>query len=214
MARLSVLFDKLEPAIRERIARDALKKWSRTVVSAARGFAYPKAVRTKRQLFAKIKRYKHVIWCGIGVRSEKVRYSKPEQRLGRKSPLVGWKSHFMEVGWHAWPKGTGGTRQWLAERGRNDRIKAGDYVTKQVVVYRKGKPYISNRKERVRTLAEEVRGGPGKGWRRGLRGRKGAYLFQYAYHYLFKAAQVGRANAKPLIIDGIYDGIKTALRRA
>ena len=214
LARLAVAFDQIEPKVREKIARDALRKWGRTVVKAARSFAYPGAVRTKRQLFTKIKRYKHVLWCGVGVRSEKVRYSKPEQRLGRKSPLVGWKSHFMEVGWHAFPRGVSGTQEWLRERNRNKGILAGSYTTRTITVFRNGKPHQRRIRERIRTLATEENGGPGKGWRRGIRQRKGRFMAEYATHYLFKAAQVGRANAKTMIVDSLNDAIRDVARTA
>lgn len=212
--RLSAAFDLIEPKIREQLARKALRKWGKTVVRSAVSFTKPSAVRTRQQITFKIKKYRHVLWCGVGVRSEKVRYSKPEQRLGRKSPFVGWKSHFFEVGWHAWPKGTTGTREWQEERVRNKRIGAGDYTVKEIIVYRNGKPHTRKIKEKRRRLAMEVMGGPGKGWRLGLRQRRGRFMAEYATHYLFKAAQIGKQNARPMIVESLHDAIREVSKAA
>lgn len=197
----------LDPNIRKKVAKDALRKWGRVVVKAAKGFAWKNAERTKRQLTLKVKSYKRAVWAGVGVKAEKVNTPR-ESRLGRLSPFVGWKSHFMEVGWHAWPKGVSGNTERRAEGARNIRIGEGNFTTKQITVYRNGKPHTRTIKERVRTLSRSsVTGGGGRGWKRGIRGRRGVFQSQYARHYLFKAASVGRQYLRVYLEESLADAV-------
>jgi len=192
---LTLALQKFEPALRKRIAKDALRPWGREVVKAARRFAWKNAERTKKQLTVKVKTYKRAVWAAVGVKAERVK-TPPAARLGRKSPFVGWKSHFMEVGWHAWPKGVSGNSERVKEIQRNIRIDAGEVATRKITVYRNGKPHVRTIRERKRTLSEGGSAGGGRGWRRGIRGRKGTFQSQYARHYLYKAGMVGRSGMR------------------
>ena len=84
------MLQSLEKKIADRIAKDALRKWGRQVVRAAKGFTHPASERTRRQITLKVKSYKRAVWAGVGVKTEKVR-NDPKSRLGRYSPFVGWK---------------------------------------------------------------------------------------------------------------------------
>jgi hypothetical protein len=79
---------------------------------------------------------------------------------------------------------------------RNIRIDAGEVATRKITVYRNGKPHVRTIKERKRTLSEGGSAGGGRGWRRGIRGRKGTFQSQYARHYLYKAGMVGRSGMR------------------
>lgn len=197
----------LDKKLRDEIAKKALRAWGKEVRRAARGFAWKNAERTKRQLFVKVKGYKSAVWCGVGVKTERRNKGKDAPK-GRNSPLVGWKAHFMEVGWHAWPKGRSGNTERRIEGARNIRIGEGNFTTKQITVYRNGKPHTRTIKERVRTLSRSSStGGGGRGWKRGIRGRLGVFQSQYARHYMFKAASVGRNIARRLIVASINDSV-------
>ena len=213
LAEVSAMLQDLDPKLRKQIAGKALRTWGREVRKAARTFAWKNAERTKKQLTVKVKSYKRAIWAGVGVKTEKVK-TPPSSRLGRKSPFVGWKSHFMEVGWHAWPKGVSGNQQRVQEIIRNREIDAGRGGTRQITVYRNGKPHTRTIKERKRTLSETGSAGGGRGWRRGIRGRKGTFQSQYARHYMFKAAAIGRRLAPTLIVEAIRTSITEAQRGA
>ena len=213
LAAVTAMLKDLDPKLRKQIAGKALRTWGREVRKAARTFAWKNAERTKKQLTVKVKSYKRAIWAGVGVKTEKVK-TPPAARLGRKSPFVGWKSHFMEVGWHAWPKGVSGNQQRVQEIIRNREIDAGRGGTRQITVYRNGKPHTRTIKEKKRTLSEGGSVGGGRGWRRGIRGRKGTFQSQYARHYLFKAATIGRNLAPKLIVEAIRDAITEVQRKA
>lgn len=211
MQRVFKMLREVDPKVRKKIASDSLRKWGREVRKAARGFAYKHADRTKKQLFTKVKTYKRAVWCAVGVKAEKVKNTRPEQRLGRYSPFVGWKAHFMEVGWHSWPKGRGGNATRVEQILRNKEIDEG---RGKVIKYKRtvnGKVITQATKERKRKVsASSSRGGGGRGWKRGLRGYRGVYQSQYARHYHFKAAGIGMQIAPRLIIEGIRLGIEAA----
>ena len=199
----------LDKGLRKKIAKEALRKWGRVTVKAARGFAWKNAERTKRQLTLKVKSYKRAVWAGVGVKTEQIKTPR-ESRLGRHSPFVGWKSHFMEVGWHAWPKGVSGNAERVQEIIRNKRIEAGEALTRQITVYRNGKPHVRTIKEKKRTLSDRGSAGGGRAWRRGVRGRKGVFQSQYARHYLFKAGMVGRSHLIAYLNQAASDAVRDA----
>lgn len=209
--RLEAVLQRFPQNLRKGIAKDALRPWAQAVRRAARGFAWKNAERTKKQLFYKVKTYKRAVWAAVGVRAEKVKNTKPEQRLGRYSPYVGWKSHFMEVGWHAFPKGKRGNDARREVGAKNLRIARGEAFTKQITVYRNGKPHTRTIKERASKISEmSASGGGGRGWRRGVRGYKGAFQSQYARHYLFKAAMVGKQIIRGLMNKAVGRAIVEA----
>ena len=198
--RLTLVLQRFPKNMRKGIAKDALRPWAQKVRKAARGFAWKNAERTKKQLFYKIKSYPKAVWAAVGVRAEKVKNVPAEQRLGRLSPFVGWKAHFMEVGWHAFPKGKRGNDARREVGAKNIRIARGEAFTKQITVYRKGKPHVRTIKERASKISEmSASGGGGRGWRRGVRGYKGSFQSQYARHYLFKASMVGKQIIRGLM---------------
>lgn len=208
VAKLTDRLGTLEKKLRNQIVKKALRAWGSEVRKAARQFAWRNAERTKRQLTVKVKQYKKAVWAAVGVKTQKVRTAPPEQRLGRTSPLVGWKAHFMEVGWHAWPKGRSGNTERRVEGARNLRIAQGEGAVKEITVYRKGKAHTRRIKERARTVsASSAAGGGGRGWRRGIRKRLGTYQSQYARHYMFKAHMVGKRIAPRLIVQSINDAV-------
>lgn len=198
--RLTLVLQRFPKNMRKGIAKDALRPWAQAVRKAARGFAWKNAERTKKQLFYKIKSYPKAVWAAVGVRAEKVKNVPAEQRLGRLSPFVGWKAHFMEVGWHAFPRGKKGNEARREVGMKAIRIQRGEAFTKQITVYRKGKPHIRTIKERASTVSKaSSTGGGGRGWRRGVRGYKGTFQSQYARHYLFKASMVGKQIMRGLM---------------
>lgn len=198
--RLNAVLQRFPKKVRTSIAKDALRPWAQQVRKSARAFAWRNAERTKKQLFYKVKTYRRAVWAAVGVRAETTKTPK-EARLGRLSPFVGWKSHFMEVGWHAFPKGKRGNDARREVGAKNLRIARGEAFTKQITVYRNGKPHIRTIKERASKVSKTSgTGGGGRGWRRGVRGYKGAFQSQYARHYLFKAAMVGKQ-----IISGLMN---------
>jgi hypothetical protein len=81
MRRVFGMLREVDPKIRKTIARKSLRDWGKQVRKAARQFAYRHADRTKQQLFYKVKAYKRAVWCAVGVRAEKVKNTRPEQRL-------------------------------------------------------------------------------------------------------------------------------------
>ena len=197
--RLTLVLQRFPKKMRAGIAKDALRPWAQKVRKAARGFAWKNAERTKKQLFYKVKTYKRAVWAAVGVRAETVKTPK-ESRLGRYSPYVGWKSHFMEVGWHAFPRGKKGNEARREVGMKAIRIQRGEAFTKQITVYRNGKPHVRTIKERASTVSKaSSTGGGGRGWRRGVRGYKGTFQSQYARHYLFKASMVGKQIIRGLM---------------
>lgn len=213
--RLNEFLQRFPKKMRAGIAKDALRPWAKAVRKAARGFAWKNAERTKKQLFYKVKAYKRAVWAAVGVRAEKVKNTKPEQRLGRHSPYVGWKSHFMEVGWHAFPRGKRGNEARREVGMKALRIQRGEAFTKQITVYRNGKPHVRTIKERASKISQaSSTGGGGRGWRLGVRGYKGTFQSQYARHYLFKAAMVGKQLIRGLMNRAIGQAIVDARRAA
>ena len=203
----------LEPKIRKKVAAKALRKWGQAVRKVARTNAWRNAERTKRQLTYKIKPYKHAVWCGVGVKTDKVRNPNDRGKIGRKSPFVGWKSHFMEVGWHAFPKGMSGNAERVKEIIRNRAIDEGrGGTTTYFRTLKSGKVIKQRTRARKRTLSAGGSAGGGRGWRKGIRNRKGVYQSQYARHYLFKAAQHGRSIAARVIGESIAEGIREIQR--
>jgi len=208
--RLNAVLQRFPKRMRKTIAKDALRPWAQAVRKAARSFAWKNAVRTKQQLSYKVKSYKKHVWAGVGVKTETIHTPK-EARLGRLSPFVGWKSHFMEVGWHAFPKGKRGNDARREVGAKNLRIARGEAFTKQITVYRNGKPHIRTIKERASKVSKTSgTGGGGRGWRRGVRGYKGAFQSQYARHYLFKAAMVGKQIIRGLMNKAVGRAIVEA----
>ena len=202
--RLSAALEQFPKNMRARIAKDALRPWAQQVRKSARAFAWKNAERTKKQLVYKVRSYPKAVWAAVGVQAEKVKNTPSSQRLGRLSPFVGWKSHFMEVGWHAFPKGKRGNDARREVGAKNMRVARGEAFTKQITVYRNGKPHIRTIKERASRISEmSASGGGGRGWRRGVRGYRGAFQSQYARHYLFKAAMVGKQIIRGLINNAV-----------
>lgn len=203
----------LDKGLRKKIAKEALRKWGRVTVKAAKGFAWKNAERTKRQLTLKVKSYRRAVWAGVGVKTEQIRTPR-ESRRGRYSPFVGWKSHFMEVGWHAFPKnyggfGQGGNVARNEVRQKNLRIQRGEAITKKITVYRNGKPHVRTIKERASTISRNNEASfGGRGWRRGVRGYKGVFQSQYARHYLFKAGMVGRSHLIAYLNQAASDAVR------
>lgn len=211
--RLNAVLQRFPRGVRKSIAKDALRPWAQAVRKAARSYAWRNAERTKKQLFYKIQSYPKAVWAAVGVRAEKVKNVPSEQRLGRLSPFVGWKAHLMEVGWHAFPKGKRGNDARREVGAKNLRIARGEAFTKQITVYRNGKPHVRTIKERASKISEmSASGGGGRGWRRGVRGYKGAFQSQYARHYLFKAAMVGRHIIRGLMNKAVGRAIVEARR--
>lgn len=197
----------LDKGLRKKIAKDALRKWGRVVVKAAKGFAWKNAERTKRQLTLKVKSYKRAVWAGVGVKTEQIKTPR-ESRLGRYSPFVGWKSHFMEVGWHAFPKGVGGNAARVQVILKNQRIERGEGLKRQIIAYRNGKPHVRTITERASKVSRSTAsGGGGRAWRRGIRNRKGAFQSQYARHYLYKAGMVGRSYLTAYLNEAARDAV-------
>ena len=210
--RLNAVLQRFPKKMRAGIAKDALRPWAKAVRKAARGFAWKNAERTKKQLFYKVKTYKRAVWAAVGVRTETVRTPKAA-RMGRYSQFVGWKSHFMEVGWHAFPKGKSGNTARREIGIRNMRIERGEALKRQITVYRNGKPHVRTIKERAITVSQaSSNGGGGRGWRRGVRGYKGTFQSQYARHYLFKAAMVGKQLIRGLMNKAVGRAIVEARR--
>lgn len=211
--RLEAVLRRFPKNLRKGIAKDALRPWAQAVRKAARGFAWKNAERTKKQLFYKVKTYKKAVWAAVGVKAEKVKNVRAEQRLGRYSPYVGWKSHFMEVGWHAFPRGKKGNEARREVGMKALRIQRGEAFTKQITVYRNGKPHVRTIKERASTVSKaSATGGGGRGWRRGVRGYKGTFQSQYARHYLFKAGMVGKQLIRGLMDKAVGKAIVEARR--
>lgn len=210
--RLNAVLLRFPKKMRAGIAKDALRPWAQRVRKAARQFAWRNAERTKKQLFYKVKTYRRAVWAAVGVRAETTKTPK-EARLGRLSPFVGWKSHFMEVGWHAFPKGKRGNDARREVGAKNLRIQQGQAFTKRITVYRNGKPHVRTIKERASRISEmSSTGGGGRGWRRGVRGYKGTFQSQYARHYLFKAAMVGKSIIRGLMNKAVGKAIVEARR--
>jgi len=215
MQKLGRQLESVEPKLRDEIAKKALREWGKAVRKAARANAWKNAERTKQQMTYKVKRYKRAVWAGVGVKTDKIDSKKKTTSAGRKSPYVGWKAHFMEVGWHAWPKGVRGNVERGVQMLRNRRIAAGEGATRQITVYRKGKPHVRTITERARTLSRDGTGpGGGRGWRKGVRGRLGRFLTKYARHYMWRAAQVGRQLATNKVVPSINDALRSAARTA
>jgi len=203
----------VDKKLRKKIAAKALRKWGQAVRKVARANAWRNADRTKRQLTYKIRPYKRAIWCAVGVKTDKVRNPNDRGRIGRNSPFVGWKSHFMEVGWHAFPKGVGGNRERVKEIIRNRAIDEGrGGTTTYFRTLKSGKVIRQSTRARKRTLSAGGSFGGGRGWRKGLRGRKGVYQSQYARHYIWKASQHGRSIAARVIGESIAEGIREIQR--
>lgn len=199
----------LEPKLKNNIAKRALRDWGKAVRKSARANAWKWADRTKKQMMYKVKQYKHAVWGGVGVKTERVGRSKRAERLGRFSAYVGWKAHFMEVGWHAWPRKLSGNRERARLVLRNKLVAAGKGGTRMIVAYRNGKPHTRVIREKAITLSRDGEaGGGGRGWKRGLRGHKGAFQSQYARHYLFKAHVYGKQIAPKLIVDSINRAVR------
>ena len=213
LKRVSKMLQSLEKKLADRIAKDALRKWGRQVVRAAKGFTHPASERTRRQITLKVKSYKRAVWAGVGVKTEKVR-NDPKSRLGRYSPFVGWKSHFFEVGWRAWPRGLSGNSERVKVIVRNTQVAAGQGVKKTILATRNGKVHKRTITERAVTVSKGGSSGGGRGWKRGLRGRGGTLQTQYARHYLFRAAGVGRQLVQTLLIDAIASAITDAQKAA
>jgi hypothetical protein len=198
----------LEPKVRKKVAAKALRKWGQGVRKVAKQAAWRNAERTKRQLTYKIRPYKRSVWCGVGVKTDRVRNPNQRGNIGRKSPFVGWKSHFMEVGWHAFPKGIGGNAERAKIIARNTEVAAGRF---RVISYKRklnGKIITQATRERKITVSEGGSANGGRGWRKGVRGRKGIFQSQYARHYIWKAAQWGRANASRIIAESVADSVR------
>ena len=153
------------------------------------------------------------MWAGVGVKTEKVR-NDPKSRLGRYSPFVGWKSHFFEVGWRAWPRGLSGNQERVKVIVRNTQVAAGQGAKKTILATRNGKVHKRTITERAVTVSKGGSSGGGRGWKRGLRGRGGTLQTQYARHYLFRAAGVGRGLVQTVLIDAIASAITDAQKAA
>lgn len=199
----------LEKRVRKKVAAKALRKWGQGVRKEARKNAYKNAERTKRQLTYKIKPYKNAVWSAVGVKTDKVRNPNERGRIGRNSPFVGWKSHFYEVGWTAFPKGTSGNAERVKEIIRNREIDAGrGGRTSYQRRLKSGKIVTQSTRARKRKLSEGGSIGGGRGWRKGIRNRKGVYQSQYARHYLWKAAQWSKANARRIISESVAEAVR------
>jgi hypothetical protein len=212
LAATTRALEALAPKIRKKVAAKGLRKWGQAVRKAARAAAYRNAERTKRQLTYKIRPYKTAVWCGVGVKTDKVRNPNERGRIGRNSPFVGWKSHFYEVGWTAFPKGVGGNAERAKEIVRNEQIRAGRGAVREITVYRNGRAHVRKIRERERTLSAGASANGGRGWRKGVRGRKGVFQSQYARHYIWKAAQYGRANAARIIGESVAESVREIQR--
>lgn len=182
--------EALDPKLRKKVAAKALRKWGTAVRNVARKGAYKNADRTKRQLTYKIKRYKRAVWCGVGVKTMRVKNPNQRGRVDRYSHLVGWKSHFYEVGWTAWPKGVRGNTERAREIGRNEEVRT------------------KKRRGRVLALSSGASANGGRGWRKGLRNRRGVFQSQYARRYLYIAAKFGQANAARIISESVAESVR------
>ena len=209
LQQLSRELQSVDKKVRNQIAKKALREWGKAVRRVAKANAWKNAERTKKQLTYKVRVYKRAVWAGVGVKTEKVGRTRRAERLGRFSAYVGWKAHFMEVGWHAFPKGRSGNEERERIIARNRRIDEGGAQVRPIIAMRNGRPHIRLIKQRpIKISQTTVSGGGGRGWRRGVRGLKGVYQSQYARHYLFKAHLHGRQIAPQLIVQAINDGIR------
>lgn len=212
LKRVENLMRMLPKKVADNLAAKGMRLWGSKVRRVARKNAYKWAERTKAQMFTKIKKYKNAVWCAVGVRTNDTKRSK--QRTGRFDVLVGWKSHFMEFGWHAWPKGLNAKGERAKIILRNQRIDRGEPLKKKITVYMNGKPHVRTILEKKITLSSGSTFHPGRGWRRGVRGRLGAFQHKYAKHYMQKAAEFGSKIALKIVGDSVYSGIKEAQKSA
>lgn len=200
--------ESLEPKIRKVVARKALRKWGRAVRDVARKGAYRNAERTKAQLTYKIKSYKHAVWCGVGVKTMRVRNPNERGRRDRYSHLVGWKSHFYEVGWTAWPKGVRGNAERAKQIVRNEQIRNRSGPVTEITVTRNGKEHTRRIRGRGVSVSKGSVAKGGRGWRKGLRNRRGVFQSQYARRYLWLAAKFGNAHAVRIISESVAESVR------
>lgn len=215
LGKLTRQLESVDAKVRNKVAKLALREWGKEVRRVTKAAAWKNADRTKRQITYKVKVYKKAVWAGVGVKTEKIRKGQKAERPGRASAYVGWKAHFMEVGWHAWPKGRSGNKERVQQILRNKEIDEG---RARIIKYKRtvnGKVIVQATRERQRTVSKStLRGGGGRGWKKGLRGFRGAYQSQYARHYMWKGWQHGKRVAPRLIVAGIEDGLRDVTRAA
>lgn len=214
LRKVETMLNDVAPKVREKIAKKALRDWGKKVKKAAQKYAYKLADRTKKQLFVKVRKYRTCVWAGIGVKTDNPK-KKPAVGMGRHSPFVGWKSHFMEFGWHAWPKGLSGN----VERGkiilRNKRIDAGQGAVRiDQYIGKDGKVYKFTRRDKKITISNEESHRGGRGWKRGLRGHRGAYQARYAVRYMHKASIYGKSVAYDIISKSVAESLRETQRAA
>ena len=214
LRKIEEMLNLVPVKMREKIAKKAMREWGKRVKKAAQKYAYKWAERTKKQLFVKVRKYKTCVWAGVGVKTDNPK-KKPAVGMGRHSPFVGWKSHLMEFGWHAWPKGLSGN----AERGkiilRNKRIDAGEGAVRiDQYIGKDGKVHKITRREKKISISNEESHVGKRGWKKGLRGHRGRYLARYATRYMHKASVVGKGIAYDIIAKSVAESIREARRAA
>lgn len=213
--QLTRQLESVDKKVRDKVAKTALREWGKQVRRVAKAAAWKRAERTKKQLSYKVKVYKRAIWAGVGVKTERIRKGQKAERPGRYSAYVGWKAHFMEVGWHAWPKGKAGNAERVQQILRNQEIDQG---RARIITYKRtvnGKVIVQATRERKRAVSKStLRGGGGRGWKKGLRGYKGVFQSQYARHYIWKGWQHAKRIAPNLVARGIEQGLRDAARAA
>ena len=215
LAKLTRQLESVDKKVRDKVAKTALREWGKQVRRVTKAAAWKRAERTKKQITMKVKVYKRAIWAGVGVKTERIRRGNKAVRPGRYGAYVGWKAHFMEVGWHAWPKGKSGNTERVQQVLRNNEIDAG---RPRIIKYKRtlnGKVIVQATRERKRAVSKSTsRGGGGRGWKKGLRGYKGVFQSQYARHYIWKGWQHGKRIAPNLVVRGIEEGLRDAARAA
>ena len=215
LAKVTRQLESVDKKVRDKVAKKALRDWGKQVRRVTKAAAWKRAERTKKQITFKVKVYKRAIWAGVGVKTERIRKGQKAERPGRYSAYVGWKAHFMEVGWHAWPKGKSGNKERVQQILRNNEIDAG---RARIITYKRtlnGKVIVQATRERKRAVSKStLRGGGGRGWKKGLRGYKGVFQSQYARHYMWKGWQHGKRIAPSLVVQGIEEGLRDAAKAA
>lgn len=106
--RLSVEMAKLAVVIQDKILKVSIKRFNDDVIRSASALTPLASGASRRALAQKSRNYGGILWGAVGYKTLGKKSTDDGDRSKHAqwdSAGAGWRSHFIEAGYHSWPKG-------------------------------------------------------------------------------------------------------------
>ena len=109
MIEIRKALEEFPLAVQDRVMRRALWNYNSKIAKAVKALRPSRTGRLRYATSVKMKNYKGVCWGSVagrtGLPKDQVIPPSGKARRAIYDMNAGWREHFLELGWHSWPKG-------------------------------------------------------------------------------------------------------------